>query len=43
VALMTGLRRVCQVSEGFAEVVKVPFRVDRNVAEADRALLRSYL
>ncbi|CAI5717443.1 unnamed protein product [Peronospora destructor] len=31
------------VKEGFAEVVKVPFQVDKNVSEADQALLRSYI
>ncbi|CAI5742607.1 unnamed protein product [Hyaloperonospora brassicae] len=31
------------INEGFAEVVKVPFRIDRNVSEADQALLRSYI
>ncbi|ETN07535.1 polynucleotide kinase 3'-phosphatase [Phytophthora nicotianae INRA-310] len=31
------------VKEGFAEVVKVQFRIDKNVTEADQALLRSYI
>ncbi|CAH0481362.1 unnamed protein product [Peronospora belbahrii] len=29
--------------EGFAEVIKVPFRVNRNVSDVDQALLLSYV
>ncbi|CAH0489130.1 unnamed protein product [Peronospora farinosa] len=31
------------VKEGFTEVVKVPFQVDKNVSAVDQALLRSYI
>ncbi|EGZ27617.1 hypothetical protein PHYSODRAFT_475692 [Phytophthora sojae] len=31
------------VNEGFAEVVKVQFRIDKSVPEANHALLRSYI
>ncbi|OWZ10891.1 Polynucleotide kinase 3'-phosphatase [Phytophthora megakarya] len=31
------------VREGFAEVVKVQFRIDKNTSAADQALLRSYI
>ncbi|KAL3674030.1 hypothetical protein V7S43_001713 [Phytophthora oleae] len=31
------------VNEGFAEVVKVQFRIDKNISEADQVLLRSYI
>ncbi|KAG3096568.1 hypothetical protein PI124_g15674 [Phytophthora idaei] len=31
------------VKEGFAEVVKVQFRLDKNLPEVDQALLRSYI
>ncbi|KAG1699803.1 hypothetical protein DVH05_012695 [Phytophthora capsici] len=31
------------ITEGFVEVVKVQFRIDKNISEADQVLLRSYI